>query len=206
MTERRIIGPGDHATRVVHDAGFARLETVWDHPDNAELKQRRDNPSVLARGDELALPELRTATAEASTGARHRYVVRRTPLELRLQLRDFRQRPLAGRSCTLDVDGDAQELVSDGDGVIVRAIAHDARTAVLTVDDDELQLMIGYLEPVDTDAGWKDRLTNLGYLVDPQDEIAIELALEEFQTDNALELTRVPDDATRAKLLEIHGS
>ena len=206
MSNRRIVGPGDHAVRIAHNAGFTRLESVWDLPDNAELRQRRPNPCVLARGDTIAVPELWPSQTEVQTGARHHFVLSRTSIELRLTLRDFLRRPLANRPCTLEVDGDAHPLVTDGDGVVTRPIPHDARVAVLRLDDDEVELLIGYLEPIETEAGWKNRLMNLGYLVDPENADAVELALEEFQVDHGLELTRAPDDATRAALQEDHGS
>jgi N-acetylmuramoyl-L-alanine amidase len=206
MSERRIVGPGDHVVRIAHDAGFTRFESVWDHADNAELRQRRVNPCVLARGDKVAVPELRPGKREAATGSRHRFVLGRTTVELRVALRSFLRRPLANRPCTVDVDGDAQELVTDGDGVVTRPIPQDARLAVITIDDDEIELLIGYLEPIDTESGWKNRLMNLGYLLDTEDADAIELALEEFQVDHGLEVTREADDATRAALQDEHGS
>ena len=64
MSERHVGQPGDHVSRIADENGFGSWETLWDHPDNAELKAKRKNPNVLAEGDEVAIPEKKKKQGE----------------------------------------------------------------------------------------------------------------------------------------------
>ena len=67
-------------------------------------------------------------------------------------------------------------------------------------------LRLGHLDPLSTNTGLQQRLTNLGYPVPVDGEIGPETqsALRSFQIVHGLSVTGQPDDATRAKLGETH--
>ena len=43
---------GDSIASIAFDHGF-RWETIWQHPNNAGIRELRENPYVLHPGDEL---------------------------------------------------------------------------------------------------------------------------------------------------------
>jgi hypothetical protein len=68
-------------------------------------------------------------------------------------------------------------------------------------------LNIGGLDPIDTDSGTAQRLSNLGYLVLDDDDLdpeLLRLAVQDFQADNDLPSSGERADI-EAKLAEVYG-
>lgn len=61
-------------------------ETIWNHPENAALRERRGDPNVLNPGDTVFVPERRERYEDRPTEQRHRFRRRGTPAKLRLQI------------------------------------------------------------------------------------------------------------------------
>ena len=103
---------------------------------------------------------------------------------------------------------------TDGDGWLEQRVPLAATELILAVQltDDEAgpcyawRARIGHLDPVETDTGLRQRLSNLGYW--PAGETAkaaLPYVLRAFQDDHDLEITGEADQATRDKLTEVHG-
>lgn len=208
-----LVKQGDHLAKIASEHGFADWRTIWNRSENAVLKKRRD-PNVLYPGDKLFLPERETKQESAATDKRNRFVVRKQPLELRLALKDFGFKALAGQECVLEVDGEPARVRSGGDGVIKQAIPPHAQRAMLRLTGAKASFTalfaidIGHLDPVDTVTGQKARLNNLGYAAGPldeEDEARFKSAVEEFQCDHGLAVDGKCGPKTQAKLEEIHG-
>lgn len=208
------IKPGDHLSQLAETAGFRSADTVWNAPENKDLRGQRDNPSVLAPGDALFIPDKQKKVIQRSVDADHRFVAKVDKLNLRLLLLDFDNKPLSGVAATLTVAGKTMELTSGGDGAIQAKLPRSAQGGRLSVPDLglDLELQVGHLDPVHTESGWRARLVNLGYyrgsVGDDKDEHAKpwSWALEEFQCDHDLPVTGKPDGATLAKLNSVHES
>ena len=126
-------------------------------------------------------------------------------LRLRVVLRDFLGEPLASTPVAVDLDGEPHELTTDAEGRLELDVTRDSQVAALTWADGCAELFVGFLGPLEEEAGWRDRLVNLGYLDDPDDEEAVRLAVEEFRLDNDLPPGSDMDEATRTRLGEVHG-
>lgn len=61
-------------------------ETLWDHPQNADLKERRGDPNVLNPGDTVHVPDKIEKSENCATGQTHRFVKKGVPAKLRLRL------------------------------------------------------------------------------------------------------------------------
>lgn len=202
---------GEHLSGIAAQYGFKNADTIWNDPKNADLKKLRKDPHVLRPGDEVFIPDKRAQQLLAPAGARHKFQIARKKLKLRLSVLDFRGDPVVSKDVTLECEG-AKAEGTDGDGFIELMISPAAKTATLTVDGDVTEVQIGHLDPVSDIDGVRARLANLGYLalregVDGEAEGEdLRLAIRDFQVDNDLDVTGELDDATRAKLEEIHGS
>lgn len=216
MAEHYTVNQGDHVAGIASRFGFTDYRTIWDHPNNQELKNKRQNPNVLFPGDVLYVPDRESREEERPTDQRHRFVVRRKPLKLHLKLRDHYEKPIANAPCVLIVDGVSRELTSDGNGELKLEIPPSAGQSVLVIKDTEqtpygemaIPVNIGHLDPVDEMSGQQGRLSNLGYFLgeaDGQDSPAFRIAVEEFQCEHGLTVDGICGPNTRAKLKEAHG-
>ena len=59
---------GECLTSIAARYGFADWRAIYQHPNNAELRKKRPNPSLLFPGDALFIPEKRRKTVAAQTG------------------------------------------------------------------------------------------------------------------------------------------
>jgi len=215
MAEYYTVKQGDYLSKIAKAHGFRDHAAIWDHPGNARLKSERVNPSVLYPGDRLFIPDKEERRFPRATDQRHRFVVRRERLKLRLTLEDQLEKPVASARCKLFVGDKAFTLTTDATGKLEQEIPLDAEAATLQIDSDDtpfdgefFQIKIGHLDPVDTVSGQRARLNNLGYFAgssaDPRDP-AFRSAAEEFQCEHGLAVDGVVGPRTQAKLKEAHG-
>jgi hypothetical protein len=209
-----VVKQGEYLALIAEKAGFRDALTVWNAPENAELRKRRQNPNVLYPGDVIFVPEKQQKTLSRSTDQHHVFVAKIDRLKLRVVLLDFDHRPLAGVPAILEVDGNKFELVSDSAGAYEQAVPRSAQHGRFRVEEFgiDFPLHIGELDPVENDSGWRARLINLGYyrgLLTDSGSVAEKFfgwALEEFQCDSDLKVTGIPDATTLARLKKLHGS
>lgn len=211
MSTTHTVEPGEHMASIAQQYGFRDFHTLWDHPDNEALKQKRVDPLVLFPGDTVVIPDKTQREVPCPTDKSHRFRVSTKPLKLRIALKDFDNEPITGMACVLTVDGKLFELTSDGDGIVETSIPNGAQEGLLQIPDLDLEhaVKIGFLDPADEESGWQGRLINLGYYAGPAGDNEVELlrnAIEEFQCDHALQVTGELDGATQAKLKQEHGT
>jgi hypothetical protein len=216
-----IVQQGECFATIAQAYGFRR-DTLYDHPDNADLKKKRPNPNILYPGDEVAVPDLEPKLANVSTGARHPFKIKVPKRELKLTLRDQTGEPIAGAAYVLEAEGWRMQGETNGQGELVERIPSGTRTATLTVGERVLELACASINPladVDDEAvsGARERLHNLGYDVgdddggddddddpsttlDPRTRTAVAL----FQHEAKIDVTGELDDATLGKLASSH--
>jgi hypothetical protein len=206
MPSRHTVQQGEHASRIAANYGFQDYRAIWNHPENAALVKLRQTPNVLLPGDVLFIPDKQIKTEKIPTGKVHRYRLTAPRLLLRIILKEFDDQPIADSDCELEVEGTVCKLKSTKQGLVELEIPATAESGKLRVPalNLEVPLKIGHLDPIEEVSGWKARLFNLGYYHGGE-EARLKVAVEEFQGDHGLERTGEPDDATRAKLRELHG-
>ena len=209
-----VVQQGEHLTQIADKYGFRNYETIWNHPDNAQLKAARQSPNVLLPGDKIPSGKSDKKTGVPTT-QKHRFQLAGRPLFLHLALRDFDNQPLANTKCELTVAGAKTPLTTDANGHIKVPIPASAKDATLVFKDPlvpfdlTVPIKIGHLDPVDALSGQKARLSNLGYITQPLEEVDATVfarSVQEFQCDLGLKVTGVCDAATQSKLKELHGS
>lgn len=200
---RVVVKAGDCISSIAERHGHF-WETLWNHPDNAALKELRGDPNVLLAGDIVVVPQLRPKEVGKPSEARHRFRHRGVPGKCRIRLLKDGQ-PRESTPYILIVDGQSIPGTTDADGYLEADIPPDARQGMIRVrqgrHEEVYPLQFGGLDPIDTPAGMEQRLSQLGYRIapDPADPIRA------FQHDHGLSVTGSADDATRSRLREVYG-
>ncbi len=215
MATRHLVQQGEHLSQLAGLYGFRSYKPIWNHPENAELRRVRPNPNVLLPGDQVYIPDKSQKVEACPTDRSHSFKLAKGQLRLRLVLRDFDNKELTNLQCEIKVDGVSTSLTTDARGRVEVPISPTAKEATLVFKDPLLPfnlsvpIKIGFLDPVTEISGQQGRLSNLGYIASPLEEVDDTIfahAVQEFQCDLGLPVTGVCDGATQAKLKEIHGS
>jgi hypothetical protein len=203
-----VVKAGDCMSSIALDNGFF-WKTLWELPENADLKQARKNPNVLLAGDRVFIPELRSKEETRATEKTHKFVRKGEPSQIKLVFRHGTQ-PRANQPYVLDIDGKESRGNLGANGEVLLKIPGNARAGRITVGEDkeQFELALGHLDPIETLSGAQARLNNMGYdsggadgtMTDETHE-----ALRRFQKDQGLESTGELTDQTRAKIKDVHG-
>ena len=183
-------------------------KTIWDDPANSSLRERRKDPNVLAEGDIVRIPDIITKEESGATEKRHRFRRKGVPVKFRIQMLHL-GKPRKSEKFRIDIDGRLKDGVTDADGWIEVPIPPNARQARLFIGDEEYQLDMGHLDPVDGVKGAQQRLRNLGLYggpVDGEDSPLFQGALVLFQRRQGLDETGKLDDATKDALRKAHNA
>jgi hypothetical protein len=201
---------GEHLSSIALKHGFFNYRTVWLDSANDRLRETRKDPNVLFPGDVVMIPERTTKVVDAATTKVHSFRLAASHLKLQIRLLQFYNRPIASAPAVLAFSTSADSLTSDGDGLIVDAVAARDEKAELRVAGLRIEVRIGHLDPVETPPGQLGRLTNLGYYLGPAtgevDAAQVLSAVEEFQCDNELTVDGRCGPLTQSALEKIHGS
>ncbi|HJZ84395.1 MAG TPA: peptidoglycan-binding protein [Polyangia bacterium] len=210
MPSRHTVEQGEHLSRIAVQYGFSDIAPIWDHPDNADLKNLRKNPNVLAPGDEVVIPDKVEKVHHAQTGQSLRFQIKLPKLKIRFKLLDLFGQPLANTECELALAGMSETLTSDGDGMIEKEVSASAELGRLKVGETEWEIRIGHLDPIEEPSGLRARLNNLGYYVGEGDDEGVDpeqlrFAIELFQRDNDLPIDGEVSQDLIDKVRTAHG-
>jgi hypothetical protein len=214
VAKRHIVQQGECMVKIALLHGFHSHRVVYDHPDNAELREKRPNPHLLFPGDVVIIPDRTLKDLEAAAGRVHRFVVKQPARVLRVRFQRPKGEPLAGEPYTLRFDTRRTvEGQTTGDGFLEEQVLPDESGAVLRIEQRVVALRLGHLSPVgdvenDDLSGIQARLQNLGYEIGPLDGRygrRTRAALALLQAVEGLEVDGLPNEETLAKLEELHG-
>jgi N-acetylmuramoyl-L-alanine amidase len=210
MPVTHVVRPGDCLSLIAFEHGHI-VETVWNAPENEELRKLRGTPYVLAEGDSVFVPDLRRKSMECATGARHVFRRREVPEIFRLELRSWGA-ARAGLAYAVTFRAPSGETsysgTTDDQGGLQHFIPPNATGGTLTIGEDErYELQLAHLAPLSTDRGVRQRLFNLGYLAAQDgDDDALRAAVAAFQEEGGLKGRGTLTDETREALQKAHGS
>src|SRR5579863_10101544 len=127
MAGMHTVEQGEYLAYIAAQYGFTNWQTIWNHPQNADLKNLRQNPNVLFPGDQVYIPDLELQTLSKPTDNTHTFKLKLNTLKLRLTLQDMYEKPIANAKCLLVVDGNSYNVTTDGSGNINQAIPNTAQ-------------------------------------------------------------------------------
>ena len=203
------IEPHDCIVRLAWRHGFA-ASTIWEHGENADLRDRSGQGATLEAGRSVRVPELRQHSVSAASDQKHRFRAKIPRGLLRLKIIRGGE-PLANTEFKLRAGLFEAQGRTDGDGVLEAHVPLEVDEARLFIPADSAvgqPLAIGALQPLKTVAGFQARLRNLGYPCDVNGELdgRTEAALRRFQSDQGIEETGRIDDPTLDKMEQTYGA
>lgn len=205
--KKHVVREGESVQSIAEKHGFA-WETLWKHPENAELKKSRRDPDVLHPGDVLVIPEKAQKKESRATEDRHSFKKKGAPTWLRLTFLEEEQ-PRKGAPYRIRVGGKSFEGKLDAEGRVDLQIPTRAQEAHVQIgSDEELLLQLAALDPIEEVSGYQARLQNLGFYlgaVDGKHGPLTEEAIRAFQANKRLEVSGELDDDTRTALEKAHG-
>lgn len=202
-----IVGPGDTISSLAKENGHF-WKTIWDHGENAGLRSKRKDPNVLSPGDEVFVPDIEIKEEARATNQRHKFKLKGEECKLKMTLLMMGE-PRANEAYVLNIDGKLIRGTTGGDGLLEQVIPADAKSGklILSGGQEEYDIRIGHLNPIDDLSGVQQRLNNLGFSCGAEDgemNDALSAAIESFQNRYHLPVTGQPDAATKAKLEQLH--
>jgi Putative peptidoglycan binding domain len=209
LSTTHVVRQGECLSSIASENGFSDYRTIYDHPDNADFKQKRPNPDLIYPGDEIAIPDKTPSAHECQTGADHRFTIPRVRALVRVAVLETDDQPLADTPYALRFGDQVLEGRTDDDGVLEQPVPAtiEKATLALTDLDVEVELQFGELDPIDEATGVQARLNNLGFWcgeVDGKVGPKTKAALSAFQASRALEPSGELDDTTRERLSASH--
>jgi hypothetical protein len=211
------IAQGECLASLAHRYGFSDPQAIFDHPDNAHLKDAKRSVYVLHPGDQVAIPDRGDKAIDCATGATHRFTVKLPKVFVRIKLQDGAGGVFADRPYKLTLGSTTYEGRTTGEGVVHQRVSPDATDGYLVVSLVEEEgvlgswstpVHVGHLDPVSELSGVQGRLGNLGFGdVHPTGSMddATRRALAAFQRHAGIEVTGELDDDTRSALEREHA-
>jgi N-acetylmuramoyl-L-alanine amidase len=209
-----VVAQGECMSRIAARYGHRDERRIYDHPNNAELKEKRPDPNILHPGDNVFVPDRERKQKPCATAKRHEFTVRTQQRTIRIAVGNLGDGRIADADYVLEIEGARYSGKTDADGILEQAISIDAETGTLSIAGHEWALRIGHLNPPDETeddgiSGIQARLRNLGHYLGPVDGVAspeLETAIRAFQRDNPpLACDGIPGADTRAALVDEHG-
>lgn len=210
MSNLHKVAQGECMASIAQKYKFIDYHEIYDHPKNAQLKNKRPNPNILAEGDAVFIPDKQDKKAGANTTQMNTYSLKGTGLKYKTIIRDGKGKPIANAAYVLTLPNQTMTGTTGGDGLLEKEIPLDAETGELTLTEMNItwKLHFGHLDPIDTITGVQARLNSLGYKINSVSgslDDSTKTALSAFQKDNGLTVSGSIDSTTRSKLEEMHG-
>lgn len=209
---KHTVKQGECIDSIAFDNGFF-WETLWKDSQNAELKQKRKDPNVLFPGDEVFIPDKREKNESGATEQKHRFKRKGVPSQISIVLKDEESKPRSGLDYVMEIDGKLFQGKTDSAGRIRQPIPPNAQRGKITIGSgdqiEEYPLQLGNLDPITEISGIQARLNNLGFPCGEPNGIlndATQQSLRRFQAECKISETGEPDNTTREKLKQEHGS
>jgi hypothetical protein len=207
MGKQYVVNERECISSLAFEQGFFP-ETIWDHPQNAKLKELRKDPNVLLGGDVVFVPDVRTKEDSCSIDRRHRFRRRGVPEIFRLRLLKG-GKPRASLEFNLNIDGTPHIGKTDRDGALEVPIPPNAKKAILLLVElgEVIKLELGCLNPADEITGAQARLANLGIYtgpIDGRESSELIYAVKTFQRRHNLPEDGLLNSETRDCLLKTH--
>jgi hypothetical protein len=203
---------GECIASIAFDNGFFP-DTLWQLPENQQLRELRKDLHVLLPGDTVIIPDLRPRTETCATDKTHKFRRFGVPDMLSLRFLEGGE-PRVGVPWELKVDDAVFQGKTDGGGFVRHSLLPNAKKATLTLkpegkQEEQYQVQLRHVDPVTQISGQQARLRNLGLFSGDVDGVAspaFQDAVRAFQLARGMDATGEMDEAAGTALQTAHGS
>src|SRR5208282_1029286 len=122
VSETHTVEQGEYLASIAKDYGFSDWHTIYDHPQNADLKKKRPNPNVLLPGDQLFIPDKQLKGESCPTEKKTRFKLNVPKAWLKIVLKDSHGKPLSNQPYTLTAACVTCKGTTDGGGSLQQKI------------------------------------------------------------------------------------
>lgn len=184
-------------------------DTIWNHSRNTDLRQKRLNSDTLYPGDVIFIPPITVKEIGCPVDNKYKFVKKICYVRFRLRLL-LNDTPRANEPYTLDIGGLTFTGTTDNEGWLEEQIPASETSGTLTLEDgqEQLDLGMGHLDPIEEITGIQGRLSDLAYMDDNVtgvwDETTAD-AVRALQRKNKLPETGQMDAATVSALKKEYG-
>lgn len=186
-------------------------ETIWNDPQNSDLREQRDDPDALLPGDIVFVPDKRRREEQGATEQKHRFRRKGVPSLLQIAVK-HQGNPLANEPYVLKMEGQLLQGNTDAEGIITQKIPPGVKDGKLIVgqgeEQQEYDIFFGHLDPADTVSGVQERLSNLGFDCGSIDGVLgpkTKVTIRDFQFHYDLDQTGEINDETRSEIVKAYG-
>lgn len=200
---------GDCISSIAFEHGFF-ADTLWNHPNNAELKKKRKDLNILMPGDVVFVPDKQIKEVSEPTNQVYKFKCKNTPEKFKLQLL-IHGEPRANEDYELEIEELKFKGKTDSQGRLEQFIPPDAKRGklILNKGGEVYQLELGNLNPSNEITGAQGRLRNLGLYFGPLDgqmSEELEEAIQEYQFTKNIEADGKLTQATIDALKQDYGA
>lgn len=209
---------GECIAKLAFNYGLAP-DTIWNHPENAKLKAARKELHILNPKDVVFIPPKTLKKLPVHSGERIELQQQSALEKLRIRFLHYDDTPrtdlpflVSIKTSKNDVWPDAQGKTDAAGFVIVDVPPNATFAEVIFNEEDEQEIHgfnLGFVDAIDTIAGFKARLNNLGYACGKETNSIdgkITAAIKSFQSKYKLQVTGALDARTIDMLKEKFGS
>jgi hypothetical protein len=210
-----IVREGDWMGKIARQHNIADPDTIYNHPPNQALKDKRNEKDLLSPGDEVWIPvreELEVPTKGKNSGPVSIQATLAETEQLSVTLKNENGELLTNKDYTVNFSGQGQEITGNtGSSGKIEADLPAGTEQVFVDLGGELMMSfyLGHLDPPDTVRGASQRLRNLNCFKHDTypNEITPDLydALRKFQYDNEINISGQLDSETSEKITEKYG-
>ncbi|HYO56494.1 PGRP and LysM peptidoglycan-binding domain-containing protein [Archangium sp.] len=210
MSRVYTVKQGECLSSIAYAHGFSSYRSIYEHPENAELRRKRPDPAVIAPGDEIVIPDPKPKDRSFATGRTHTFRLTRPSVTVRLHLHDADGGPLAQKDYLLRFGDQQRQGTTSSEGLVEQKVPASLSEALLEIPalGLKMKLRLGTLDPLDTTTGLQVRLNNLGYGAGAVDGVLgprTQAALRRFQEAQGLTASGELDERTREALARAYG-
>lgn len=209
-----IVQQGEWMSKIAAKFGFTDFHEIYDHDQNARLRELRPNPNVLRPGDRVWIPTEYVAVLDPPRGGDTEVTLKVEPAPMervRMTMRDASGQPMANEAYTLRIGAFEKQGTTDGDGKLdeeVDPTLLQLSDGQIEIQDRAMQVRLGHLDPVKSITGIQQRLSNLGFLlggITGEIDEPTARAIKKFQKAQDIPADGVASQSFCEKLEEVYG-
>lgn len=212
--EPYVIKQGDYVAKLAAMYGFDAA-AVWSDASNKELRDKREDPNILAPGDVLRFARAEPPGRPIRKASVNRYSVTIPKTKVSVIFVEG-DRGLANEAYLLEGLGKPLEGTTDAAGTVTFDAPVHVREVALTFKERGVTypVRIGNMDPIEEPSGQRKRLQQLGYYDEfdgnaagsADDASRLAEAIGAFQAAMGRPVTGIPDQATSDALRKEQGS